>query len=94
MDGEVEALNEEGKRLRDALRLNNRKNVEYRSRWMRTLRALRETQPDLYRKYMGFPEDLPDLRGSRRRVPRNTKPEGATHCYFALRERGELPATY
>jgi hypothetical protein len=59
---------------------------------MRALEALRRADPILYREYMGFPADLPDLRI--KRVPANTKPDGAANCYFALRERGELPATY
>ena len=61
---------------------------------MRMLGALEATHPKLYQECMGFPDDLPDLRPARKRVPRNTKPEGAENCYFALRERGELPATY
>jgi hypothetical protein len=59
---------------------------------MRTLQALSATDLVLYREYMTFPVDLPDLR--KKRVPNNTKPEGAENCYFALRERGELPTKY
>ena len=91
-DGEVESLNAHGRKLRDVLRLNNPSNVRHRSRWMRTLDALRVSHPDLYGEYMAFPADLPDLR--RKRVPTNSKPKSAENCYFALRERGELPATY
>jgi len=91
-DGEVEPLNEDGKRLRDVLRLNNPCNVSHRSRWMRILEALRDSHPELYTESMGFPNNLPDLR--RKRVALNTKPEGTPNCYFAIRERGELPATY
>jgi hypothetical protein len=91
-DGHVEALNADGAKLEQALGLNRPSNLRYRSRWMRALEALRTKEPDLYREFMGFPENLPDLR--KKHVPRNTKPEGAKNCYFALRERGELPATY
>lgn len=90
--GEVEALNADGRKLRDVLRLNNPSNVSHRARWMRILHALRESHPELYRESMAFPDDLPDLR--RKRVPSNSKPEGAQNCYFALRERDELPGTY
>ncbi len=55
---------------------------------MRALEALRANERDLYQEYMGFPEDLPDLRT--KLAPGNTKPEGALNCYFALRERGEF----
>jgi hypothetical protein len=93
-NGEVEALSQDGERLCDTLKLNSRKNVEYRKRWMRLLGTMESTHPELFREWMGFPDDLPDLRPARKRVPKNTKPEGAESCYFALRERGELPATY
>jgi HNH endonuclease len=90
-DGHIQSLNDAGEKLRQVLRLNSEKNVRIRFRWIRTLEALRMKSPDLYREYMGFPVDLPDLR-KKRAV--NTKPEGAENCYFALRERGELPAVY
>lgn len=91
-DGRVEALNADGEKLNQALRLNSESNVRNRSRWMRNLERMRTANPALYREYMGFPNDLPDLR--RKRVPNNTKPEGAVNCYFALRERGLLAAMY
>jgi hypothetical protein len=93
-NGELEALNRDGQKLRDVLRLNSESNVRQRSKWMRTLATLRTSVPDLYQEYMAFPDDLPDLRPAKRRVPNNTKPDGAMNCCFALRERGELPTTY
>jgi hypothetical protein len=59
---------------------------------MRALSVLRAKDPELYQEFMGFPQDLPDLRN--KRVPENTKPGGIVNCYFVLRERGELPSTY
>jgi hypothetical protein len=91
-DGHIESLNDDGEKLRQALRLDSESNVRWRSRYMRILRAFMTSDPDLYQELMGFPEDLPDLR--KKLVPDNTKPEGAANCYFALRERGELPAMY
>lgn len=93
-NGEIEALDKNGQKLRDALRLNNKSNTEHRRRWMRTLEALKSSHPLLYQEYMGYPDDLPDLRTPKKRAPKNTKPEGAKNCYFALRERGDLQATY
>lgn len=93
-NGLLEAMNKDGEKLRDILRLNSDRNVRQRARWMRTLSALKSSNPDLYKEYMGFPDDLPDLRPPRKLVPNNSKPDGAENCYFALRERGELPATY
>lgn len=91
-DGEVEPLNAAGMKLRDVLRLNSHHNVNYRARMIRTLEVLSHSAPDLRDEYMAFPEDLPDLRS--KRPPSNLKPQGAENCYFALRERGELPKTY
>jgi len=91
-DGRVEPLNADGRKLQDVLRLNNPSNVGHRSRWMRILESLRHSHPDLYEESMAFPEELPDLRC--KRAPSNLKSEGAENCYFALRERGKLPATY
>ena len=91
-DGRVKALNRNGRKLEHALRLNNASNLQQRSRWMRNLKTLKTNNPKLYKEYMGFPKDLPDLR--KKRVPSNTKPDGAESCYFALRERHELPDTY
>jgi hypothetical protein len=91
-EGRVQALNQHGEKLRQVLLLDSESNVRYRSRLMRTLDALQKADAALYREYMSFPEDLPDLRA--KRVPENEKPDGALNCYFALRERGSLPATY
>jgi hypothetical protein len=91
-EGRVVALNDDGEKLKQVLLLDSESNVRYRSRLMRTFEALQKTDAALYREYMGFPQDLPDLRA--KRVPSNTKPVGAVNCYFALRESGKLPATY
>jgi hypothetical protein len=90
-DGRIDALNPDGEKLKLVLRLDSEKNVSVRYRWMQTLELLRAKGSDLYQEYMGFPEDLPDLRTKR---VQNARPAGVVNCYFALRERGELPATY
>lgn len=77
-DGRVEALNNEGKKLKLVLRLDSEKNVRNRSRWIRTLEFLRINNAALYQEYMGFPTDLPDLR--KKQVPENTKPAGTAKC--------------
>lgn len=91
-DGRIEALNGAGKKLKMVLLLDSEKVTAHRLRWIRNLELLRTTDMALYQEYMGFPKDLPDLR--KKQAPENTKPEGAANCYFVLRERGELPATY
>jgi len=91
-DGHVDALTSDGERLKQVLRLDSEKNVSDRYRWMRALEVLRTSAPGLYQEYMGFPEDLPDLRT--KQVPENTRPDGVVNCYFVLRELRKLPPTY
>ena len=91
-DGQMEALNEAGQSLVKKLRLNSEKNIRYRYRWMRVLARLQVHDPDLYREFMAFPDELPDLRT--KRVPLNLKPDSVGDCFFALRESGRLPEIY
>lgn len=91
-DGLIVAINKTGESLIKKLKLNNPHNLIYRARWTRVLRALMVEDPKLFDKYMGFPDDLPDLR--RKLAPVNSKPDGVESCWFALRERGELPESY
>ncbi|WP_417740621.1 HNH endonuclease [Rosistilla oblonga] len=90
--GEIDALNAEGKKLVGVLRLNSESNVDNRRRWIRNLANLRVADPELFEEYMGFPRNLPDLRT--KHVKSNSKPDGVQNCYFSIRERGELEATY
>ncbi|MBX3449964.1 MAG: hypothetical protein KF777_10415, partial [Planctomycetaceae bacterium] len=90
-NGRVEALNADGRKLQEVLLLNKPSNVGHRSRWIRVLEVLRQSDPELYQELMAFPDDLPDLRC--KRVPSNTKTEGVDNCYFVLRERSRLPMT-
>jgi HNH endonuclease len=91
-EGRVVALNDHGEKLKQVLLLDSEYNVRYRSRMIRTLETLQRTDAALYQEFMGFPDDLPDLR--MKRVASNTKPSGVVNCWFALRESGKLPATY
>jgi hypothetical protein len=45
-----------------------------------------------FRKWFGFPDNLPDLR--KMRVPSNRRPRGVNQSYYVLREVGTLPETY
>ncbi|OYV90121.1 MAG: hypothetical protein B7Z73_06365 [Planctomycetia bacterium 21-64-5] len=91
-NGEVEALNDAGQSLVKKLRLNSAKNLQYRSRWMKIPATLQLSAPELYRDCMSFPPNLPDLRT--KRAPANSRPDSVSECWFALRERGNLPTTY
>ena len=91
-DGAFKPLNAAGRILEERLRLNRPYLVSRRALFIDTMCAVEECRPDLFKRYMSFPDDLRDLRATR--VPHNTKPGGVQNCYFALRERGELPETY
>lgn len=91
-DGSVECLNDDGKALVSKLRLNKKSSVEFRSRWMRVLSALRISDMSLYVEFLSFPSDLPDLRT--KHSPTNSQPGNVADCYFARQERGELPEVY
>ncbi len=93
-DGRIRAIGQSsiGETLIKNLRLNSKKNLEQRFRWIRTLAVLRVSAPDIFREYMSFPSDLPDLR--EKQPPFNSRASSVEICYFAQRERGELPLTY
>ena len=79
-DGHIEAYNSTGDLLIKTLRLNSAKRTGWRFRLIRTFTVLRRQEPVLYREYMGFPDDLPDLRT--RDAPRNSKPRSVDDCFF------------
>lgn len=91
-DGRIVALTPVGESLRDVFLLDDEKNTKYRARWVRMLKHLFETNRELYREFMGFPDDLPDL--SARRPTSNTRPDGVAQSWYAKRARSELPSTY
>jgi hypothetical protein len=92
-NGTIEALNEEGERLVDKLRLDSPDRTRFRRQILDTLRSfVRNDERALLVSWTCYPEDLPDLR--RKQEPGNSRPEGREQCCFARREYGELPETY
>jgi hypothetical protein len=92
-DGSIEGLTEDVDRLIRVLDLDDEDYRRWRRTWIRIIELAARYDPDLYRQLLRFPDDLPDL--SRLRPPAgNERPEGIEHSYFAMRQRGELPATY
>jgi hypothetical protein len=92
-DGTLVATTPAAAELLELLHLNYRTLCQRRQLLMAAVRVFREREPELYRRWMGFPDDLPDL--SRLRPPGgNSRPEGVAQSCLARRERGELPATY
>ncbi len=67
--------------------------VEFRMTWIGIVALAADSNPNLRRKLMGFPDDLPDLR--RLRPPGgNIRPEGVNASWHARRKWGDLPETY
>lgn len=91
-DGSITAKNARGKKFIRVARLNDDDSTEWRRKMVHLIRNYRLHEPDEYQRWMGFPQDLPDL--AKRRVKSNAKPQGALDCRFEQRTRGELPAIY
>jgi hypothetical protein len=91
-DGRIRALKPKGKTLIKVARLDDADSTEFRRKYIRLIRNLYLHDREEYYRWMGFPEDLPDL--ANRSVKRNSKPEGARDCRFEQRKRCELPQSY
>jgi len=74
--------------------------VDYRARWMRSLREFSQLYDELVEpersenleRWFGYPIDIPDLR--RHRPERNSKQESERRCYYVLLKNGEIPRIY
>jgi hypothetical protein len=81
------------RKLIQSLALNSRRQREYRVVWMKIIALAELHDPPLYRRLVGYPDDLPDL--SRLHPPEgNSKPEGIVQSCYERRARGVLPDTY
>ena len=92
-DGRVVARSASAKRLVAQLRLNNLEMVHFRRLWIEIIAMSARANPELHRKLLGFPTDLPNLR-MLRPPGGNRRPAGLDDSYFALRERDELAGAY
>jgi len=88
--GEIEALNKAGEKIIRVLRLDNEDATGFRRRMLAILRSLAVNDEPTFRELVGYPRDLPDLRGARRRNPGNTRPDGVEQSALQLREDGQL----
>ena len=87
------ALNSQGAMLMKILRLDNRENTEYRRLLLENLRLTRAKDAKLYREWMSFPDDMPDL--AAKRPPKgNSRPQGIRESFFMRRKRNKLPEVY
>jgi hypothetical protein len=92
-DGEIHASTPPARKLIELLGLNRPRLREFRALWIRIVRLAALHDSALFRRIMGYPEDLPDL--STLRPPAgNTRPDGIAQSHLARRQRGELPDTY
>ncbi len=92
-DGVIHADTPEAARLIERLGLDSPQSTEFRLLWIGIVALAERFDPSLYRRLMGFPNDLPDLH--RLHPPGgNTRPEGVATSSFAKRRDGTLLATY
>ena len=92
--GQIEALNDSGERIIRILRLDNDDATGFRRRVLAILRSLAVNDETTFREWVGFPNDLPDLRPPKRRNPNNTRPDGLHQSALQQREEGTLPEWY
>jgi hypothetical protein len=92
-DGRLHTETAEAACLIEILGLDSEDAVEFRMTWIGIVALLGNCDPDLYRKLMGFPTDLPDLQ-QLRPPGGNIRPGGISASFHAKRQRGELPETY
>lgn len=90
-DGTIVPLNADGKMLVDVFRLDSKEATDHRAKVLNLLRCFERCGQSL-QEWLGFPDDLPDLR--KKQPPSNNRPHGVEQCCCALRERGELPSLY
>ncbi|MBL7043037.1 MAG: HNH endonuclease [Pirellulaceae bacterium] len=92
-DGTIESLNEKGRVLVRTLRLDRADRVRQRRMIIEILIDAQETgNTRRLRDWLGFPEDLDNLR--KLHPPTNHRLEGIGESWFSRRERCELPETY
>jgi hypothetical protein len=92
-DGTIEGRTKAARKLVRMLGLDTPESTEFRSLWLGIISLAEAYDPDLYRRLMGFPEDLPDLE-SLQPPGGNTRLKGVAESYAAKRKQGKLPETY
>jgi HNH endonuclease len=92
-DGLLHAATREAARLIKLLGLNGNVAIEFRLLWIGIVALAEKGDPDLYRRLMGFPTDLPDLQ-SLQPPAGNRRPNGIAASFDAQRKRAELPEIY
>lgn len=91
--GEVEAIQEAGTVLIRELKLNHPAQVRARRRMLEALAIFARIDVEEWKKWMSFPQDLPNLR-TKKPPMGNDRPEGIVASCYERRQRGELPDWY
>ena len=92
-DGTLETRTPDARRIVRVLGLDDREATEFRRLWIEIVAMAGRSDPQLYRRLMGYPDELPDLH--RLRPPGgNTRPEGVVESCLAKRRNGTLPESY
>jgi hypothetical protein len=92
-DGRLHTQSADAACLIEILGLDSDEAVEFRMTWIGIVALAAAGNPELHRKLMGYPDDLPDLQHLKP-PGGNTRPKGVNASCRARRERGELPETY
>ncbi len=92
-DGTIEGRTRRRRQLIRVLGLDDREYTEFRLVWLEIIDLAAREDPELYRRLMGFPDDLPNL-GRLRPPGGNSRPEGIERSYFVQRKKAILPDTY
>lgn len=92
-DGTIRGRTRQARRLIRILGLDDREYTEFRLVWLEIISLAAREKPELHRKLMGFPDDLPNLT---RLHPRggNSRPEGIGQSYRVQKKNGCLADTY
>ncbi len=96
-DGNIQALTLIGAAFIQHCALDRPELVAFRQNILDTITLLTGKEEaaarDLLRRYLAWPDNLPDLSGPQPPDDNSRKP-GIAQSAFAARQRGELPATY
>lgn len=93
-DGNISALNAEGRLLIAALRLNNVEYRKMRKLVLDILESLFRNDRKQFLALMCYPQNLPDFANLKPLPIGNTKMDGLKNSFYELRARGELPEVY
>jgi hypothetical protein len=87
--GQIETFNETGERIVSVFKLNSDDAVANRTKWLGIMRSLARTDEGLFRQFVGYPTELPDLRKMRNKE--NTRKAGLKKSARVLQALGRLP---